>query len=213
MEPEAKPQAFAKPPRKGLGRAALLASLIALSLMIVLFALFLSGHTGAKGGADKKPTDLAAATPSATPAPARTSPQVRCYINGALAGQTSFADCAAKGGTASQIDPTVAPLTTPVPEATPVSPHPATSEAAAETAECLRFSPEGWRGGGAAISLSACVRVLFAGKCVATGQAEYGRWGEKTLRLLPGKVEISNDNANFRTLIDQDAKDCAFPAL
>jgi hypothetical protein len=51
--------------------------------------------------------------------------------------------------------------------------------------------------------LAACVQALFAGRCVRAGDAAYGRWAQQTLRLAPGRVEISGDNRNFRPLMDQ----------
>ena len=51
--------------------------------------------------------------------------------------------------------------------------------------------------------LAACVQTLFAGRCERAGEAAYGRWGQQTLRLGPGRVEISADNRSFRPLIDQ----------
>jgi len=45
--------------------------------------------------------------------------------------------------------------------------------------------------------------ALFGRRCEAPGGASYGRWGQQTLRLVPGKVEISADNHTFRTLAEQ----------
>ena len=67
-----------------------------------------------------------------------------------------------------------------------------------------------WREAGANVGLQACVHVLYDGRCVRPGDAIYGRFGAQTLRLVPGKVEISNDNHNFRTLVEQ-AGDCSLP--
>ena len=44
------------------------------------------------------------------------------------------------------------------------------------------------------------------------GAGVQGRWGEQTLRLVPGHVEVSADNRTFRTLVDQPAS-CAIPPL
>ena len=43
-------------------------------------------------------------------------------------------------------------------------------------------------------------RLLFEGQCVRPGDANYGRWGDTTLRLVPGRIEQSNDNRRFRTV-------------
>ncbi|WP_204276711.1 hypothetical protein, partial [Klebsiella aerogenes] len=60
--------------------------------------------------------------------------------------------------------------------------------------------------------LGACVQALFAGKCERTGGASYGRWGEQTLRLVPGRVEQSSDNKSFRLLVEQTPS-CGVPQI
>jgi hypothetical protein len=72
---------------------------------------------------------------------------------------------------------------------------------------CLRFAGGEWRQLSPGTSLETCSRLLFEGSCVRPGQAEYGRWGEQTLRLVPGKIEQSSDNRRFRKI--QDAPSCA----
>ncbi len=62
------------------------------------------------------------------------------------------------------------------------------------------------------MSLNQCVQALYAGTCVRPGEAQYGRWGELTLRLVPRRVEQSNDNNRFRALAEQD-RNCQFPSL
>ncbi|HEY9216806.1 MAG TPA: hypothetical protein VIO94_02065, partial [Phenylobacterium sp.] len=62
-----------------------------------------------------------------------------------------------------------------------------------------------WRKLPAEMPLGACVQTLFAGRCERAGSAAYGRWGQQTLRLVPGRVEISADNRSFRILADQGA--------
>jgi hypothetical protein len=56
------------------------------------------------------------------------------------------------------------------------------------------------------------VQTLFAGRCEKPGVATYGRWSQQTLRLVPGRVEISGDNRRFRPLVDQ-AAGCAIPNI
>ena len=55
----------------------------------------------------------------------------------------------------------------------------------------------------AELTLNACVQTLFAGHCERPGGATYGRWMSQTLRLVPGRVEVSGDNRSFHTLADQ----------
>lgn len=68
----------------------------------------------------------------------------------------------------------------------------------AQGTACLRFAGGDWRQLSSGTSLETCKRLLFEGRCVAPGQAEYGRWGDVTLRLVPGRIEQSNDNRRFR---------------
>ena len=71
---------------------------------------------------------------------------------------------------------------------------------------CLRFVEGDWRAVSSSTSISACVQALYAGTCVRPGDALYGRFGNTTLRLVPGRVERSDDNTNFRTLVEQDRR-------
>jgi hypothetical protein len=71
------------------------------------------------------------------------------------------------------------------------------------TATCWRHSGN-WVSVGV-MPLESCVRTLFDGRCESDGGATYGRWGAQTLRLVPGRVEQSPDNANFRPLVQQGA--------
>ena len=80
-----------------------------------------------------------------------------------------------------------------------------------QVADCLRFGRAGWRDAGRAVTLNACVHAVFDGRCVGPGEAVFGRWGEETLRLIPGRVGISSDNRDFRPLMPQDAQDCSIP--
>lgn len=65
---------------------------------------------------------------------------------------------------------------------------------------CLRFTGGDWRQLSPGTSLDTCKRLLFEGQCVRPGEANYGRWGDTTLRLVPGRIEQSNDNRRFRTV-------------
>jgi hypothetical protein len=79
-------------------------------------------------------------------------------------------------------------------------------------APCLRFTGSDWRQISGDMSLNQCVQALYAGTCVRPGDAQYGRHGDLTLRLVPRRVEQSNDNTRFRILADQD-RNCQFPGL
>jgi hypothetical protein len=77
---------------------------------------------------------------------------------------------------------------------------------------CLRHTGSEWRQVSGDMSLAACVQALYSGTCVRPGEANYGRWGDTTLRLVPRRVEQSTDNNRFRTLAQQD-RNCQFPEL
>jgi len=79
-------------------------------------------------------------------------------------------------------------------------------------APCLRFTGSDWRQISGDTTLNQCVQALYAGSCVRPGDAQYGRHGNLTLRLVPRRVEQSNDNSRFRILADQD-RNCQFPGL
>jgi hypothetical protein len=150
---------------------------------------------------------------------------LRCFVNGQLVGEETLADCAQRNGVATEAldvgvdqsgqlaaaDQAGTTLTPLPPSAAPVVVAQAAQPAAANAPEgdCWRYAQATWRKTGAGMSLTACVRLLFDGQCVKTGAA-YGRWASQTLRLIPGAIEISGDNRNFRLLVEQPAN-CAIP--
>jgi len=159
--------------------------------------------------------------------------RLRCYVNGQFVGESSLAECARKNGVSAQsldvgLDETGAlvaaetaslappPVLPPVvmedtrpPEDDDAGPVEPVEEAGpapvaqGPAGQCLRHAGGEWRELSTGISLDACVRLLFDGQCVRPGDAVYGRWGDTTLRLVPGRVEQSGDNRNFRTLTTQ----------
>ena len=164
---------------------------------------------------------------------------LRCFVSGQFVGEQTLADCARKNGVAAQsldvgLDQTgqiaaaqegqtaLTPLPVVTAQAPPstvavIAPSPLATPKAialpaiapAQAGQCLRFTGGEWRDapGG---TVQACVHALFDGRCVRPGDGLYGRFGGQTLRLVPGKVEISNDNRSFRTLVEQ-APDCSLP--
>lgn len=215
---------FLKDRRVVLGLGALLA--------IVLGALIALGIAKGNKGPDEPPpasqgglvvengrdddTKLDAARP------------IRCFVEGQFVGEITLAECAKRNGVATgaldvgvdetgalaasgQTGAIVAPLppsdqTPPVvAQAPPQTSGPATPAPTpvAEGNACWRYADATWtklEG----MSLNACVQRLYQGQCERPGRATYGRWGQQTLRLVPGKVEISDDNRRFRTLARQD---------
>lgn len=89
---------------------------------------------------------------------------------------------------------------------------PATAPAATgPAAACLRYNGGEWNKLSDSLTLGQCVQLLYDGRCVSPGSAQYGRWGDKTLRLVPHRVEQSDDNSNFRPLVEQ-GQGCQVPA-
>jgi len=161
---------------------------------------------------------------------------LRCFVGGTFVGEITLAECAKKNGVATgaldvgvdetgalaaadQAGTVLTPLpptptvtapaaTTPTPATTPS----ATTSASANTplAACWRYAGNEWRRLPGDITLNACAQQLYGGRCEKTGGATYGRWGEETLRLVPGRVEISSDNRSFHTAFDQ-GPNCSIP--
>lgn len=162
--------------------------------------------------------------------------QLRCFVDGQFVGMATLADCANRNGVASSaldvgLDstgalaaaPTAAfapPPTAPVTVAPSGQPSGATSQAQAPPPQasatggvCLRHVGSEWRQVGTGMSIGACAQALYSGTCVRSpGEAQYGRWNDVTLRLVPRRVEQSSDNSRFTTLAAQN-RACQFPDL
>ena len=194
-------------------------------LAAVVVALLLTGREEAppeappasKGGLQLDVTDAQPVGPDQS---------LRCFVDGRFVGMATLSECAQRNGVASQaldvgLDPsgqlTAVPFAPPPelpalvedePEAAPVvQPAPTPTPVAGPTQRCLRHAGGEWREVGE-LTLNACVQQLYAGRCEQLGGASYGRWGGTTLRLVPGRVEQSSDNNNFRTLVQQ-GRDCS----
>lgn len=158
---------------------------------------------------------------------------LRCYVAGQYVGEVTLAVCAQRNGVATgALDVGVdeagnlaaadqaGTMLTPLPplDETPVeapvaptAPTPAaapTAPSAGPAGTCWRYADGGWRRLPADMTLNACVQTLFAGRCERSGGATYGRWMQQTLRLVPGRVEVSGDNRSFRPLATQ-ADNCS----
>lgn len=166
---------------------------------------------------------------------------LRCFVAGQLVGELTLADCAQRNGVATGaldvgVDETGA-LAAAEQAGTVLTPLPPQGEpppaAQAETppeevappiraqapaaltpagAACWRYADNQWRKLPNDLTLGGCVQTLFAGRCERPGGATYGRWSQQTLRLMPGRVEVSGDNRSFRPLYEQ-APNCTFPSL
>jgi hypothetical protein len=159
---------------------------------------------------------------------------LRCFVQGQYVGDLSLTDCAKRNGVATDaldvgLDQSgaLAAADQAGEAITPLPPQEATQGAGegtqapevvegaqplAAAAGCWRYGGGRWKRSPGEIDLNACVQQLFAGRCEKPGQALYGRFGEQTLRLVTGKVEVSDDNKTFRTLIAQPA-DCSLPPV
>jgi hypothetical protein len=156
--------------------------------------------------------------------------ELGCFVAGQYIGQATWADCAkkngvatgdldvgidAQGGLAGAAPNTGTPLT-PLPPSNTQAPAPAIQTPAQPSSTppvlpvastgagsaCWRFADRTWYRM-ADMPRSACIQNLFAGHCEKAGSATYGRWGDQTLRLVPGKVEASDDNHSFHTVAEQ----------
>ena len=164
--------------------------------------------------------------------------ELRCFVNGQFIGMATLADCARRNGvatdaldvgldetgalaaapTAAFAPPPAGPVVDPGALTPPTVTMSPTENAPAQTAvvsgsPCLRYTGNEWRTVSNGVSLGQCVQALYAGQCVGRpGDAQYGRWGDQTLRLVPRRVEQSSDNSRFRVLAEQD-RSCQFPGL
>jgi hypothetical protein len=138
--------------------------------------------------------------------------QLRCFVAGQFVGEATLADCARRNGVATgALDVGVDPagnLAAASQAGTVLTPLPPTQGAGA----CWRYASGEWRKLPQDLGLNACAQTLFAGRCERPGGATYGRWMGETLRLVPGRIEVSNDNRSFRTLVEQ-GPGCAVPAV
>ncbi|MFC5345467.1 hypothetical protein ACETK8_07165 [Brevundimonas staleyi] len=114
--------------------------------------------------------------------------------------------------TAVETDTAVPYVATPLPEKPQTQPTQQPRVERASGSPCMRYTGSEWRQLSNDMTLNQCVQALYAGTCVRPGDAQYGRHGSVSLRLVPRRVEQSNDNTRFRILADQD-RSCQFPSL
>lgn len=169
-------------------------------------------------------------TTAAEDSPIDATLPLRCFVQGKFVGETLLVDCARRNGVAPDamdvgLDPSGALVAedpfAPDPNAPGLSGDtdpPAPEALAGDEADpgtdevqrqaCQIYSAGRWRRAPADMALNTCVHLLFNGHCEPAGAAAYGRWGPKTLRLVAGRIEISDDNKTFKTLAAQGA-DCS----
>ncbi len=212
-----------------LGGGAALALIAGLGIALALM------H-GAKSPTDDPPASragLVVETGRADDKKLDSAQPLRCFVGGQFVGETTLADCAKKNGVATgaldvgvdetgalaaadQAGTVLTPLpppaetpAVPAPAATPVAVAPAASSA--PLAVCWRYAGGEWRKLPGEITVNACAQQISSGKCEKPGGATYGRWGDETIRLVPGKVESSSDNRSFHSIIDL-GPNCSIPS-
>lgn len=207
-------------------------AVLAVAAAVVLALVF----GGGRGAPAEPPAAEGGLTVDLAEAPAlEPTRELRCFVDGRFVGMATLVDCARRNGVATDaldvgLDetgalaaaPTAAfappPSLPPVELAPPaelpavVPTRPSAPAPVQGGAACLRHAGSEWRSLSSSMSLNACVQALYAGVCVRPGDAQYGRWGDLTLRLVPRRVEQSADNSSFRTLAEQD-RNCQFPGL
>ena len=229
MESTPQPQPPSKPRRGGLVLVGALLALLA--GVAIAWALLNTGRQeAAPPPASQGGLVIDSAAPDDQLDPAR---PLRCFVAGQFVGELTLADCARRNGVATDaldvgVDETGAlaaadqagAMLTPLPpegteaEAPSAPPEGVPPVEAAPTDEplgaCWRYAGGRWRRLPGDVSRGACAQTLFAGRCEQAGGATYGRWGQQTLRLVPGRVEVSDDNRSFRTLVEQ-GPGCSVP--
>ncbi|HET9159133.1 MAG TPA: hypothetical protein VFN88_00845 [Caulobacteraceae bacterium] len=104
--------------------------------------------------------------------------------------------------------PAIAPA--PIPSNPPAAPAVTPQPIRGPSSTCQRYD-RGWTSLGE-MPLNTCLQLLYAGHCERPGGALYGRWGDQSLRLVPGRIEVSRDDRSFSTLVQQ-GPGCSIPQL
>jgi hypothetical protein len=69
------------------------------------------------------------------------------------------------------------------------------------SAGCWRYHNGEWSRELDDKTLRECSQILYGDECNITASPAYGRWADRTLRLVRGSVEISENNRDFRILM------------
>jgi hypothetical protein len=213
---------------------------LAILAAVVLALVFMGGGDATKTP-DAEPAEPGGLSVDVADAPElQPTRELRCFVDGQFVGMATLADCAERNGLATDgldvgLDASgnlaavatasfAPPPTVPVEQDISDNAEPATTGDGADPqpagvrpqrasgAPCLRYAGSEWRQLSGGMSLNECVQALYAGTCVGPGEAQYGRHGNLTLRLVPRRVEQSSDNTRFRVLAEQD-RACQFPGL
>ena len=142
---------------------------------------------------------------------------LRCFVAGKFVGELTLAQCASRNGVAAgaldvgvdasgalaaadQAGTDLAPLP---PAETDQGASADDQKAQGAQAACWRYENGQWARLPGESGQDQCVEALYAGRCEPSAGAAYGRWGDQTLRLTAGRIEISPDNRRFRTIAVQ----------
>ncbi len=222
-------------PRRGPSLA-VIGALVALLAGAAIAWVLVSGDRGRQPAPPAAEGGLVIDSSAAEDGRAEAGKPLRCFVQGQYVGELTLADCARRNGVATDaldvgIDETGAlaaadqagQMLIPLPpeeDAEAGAPAPEVVEPGAEedvaapaesVAACRRYEGGRWRRVGD-MDLDSCVQTLFAGRCEKPGQASYGRHGQQTLRLVTGRLEVSDDNRTFRPIAPQ-APDCSLPPV
>lgn len=200
---------------------------LALAAGLAIAAVILLHHVGRTTVVDSPTSGLVVETGRADDA--RLDPQhpLRCFVDGKSIGELPLRQCADRNGVATgaldvglDSSGSLAAANGATSEVTPLPPQgetaggasadDATSSTPSQAAPvqavgdvCWRYGAGGWSRLPEEIPLGACVEALYANRCEPPGAVAYGRWGSKTLRLIGGQVQVSDDNRNFQLLSAQ----------
>ncbi len=213
---------------------------LALAAGLVVAAIMMFGGHGRTAPPPASQSGLTVQTGPGDDAKLDPKRPLRCFVNGQFVGEMQLDQCASRNGVATGAldvgldpngalaaggggSPDIAPLPPPeqvAPDQEPEPPTPAPPAAQREAlatprapvAPCWRYLAGSWQVLPNPMSLGTCVQDLYQGQCERPGAAAYGRWGERTLRLIPGEVQMSRDNHRFSTLAVQGPS-CTLPAF
>jgi hypothetical protein len=221
--------------RRGPPPFVIIGAVLALVAGAAIAWMFVSGDRGRQAPPPASEAGLIIEAGAEDDGKAAAGKLLRCFVQGQYVGELTLTDCARRNGVATDaldvgIDETGALAA--ADQSQMLTPLPPTDEAgegddvqviepqaAAEAAPpadptaslCRRYDGGRWRRVGD-MDLNACVQALFAGRCEKPGQASYGRYGQQTLRLVTGRLEVSDDNRTFRPIAPQ-APDCSLPPV
>ena len=176
----------------------------------------------ASGNLARAPLALAIENVHTPPRPLDPAGPVRCYVDGSYAGLLPLPACAARNGEAAQgldvgldVAAGAAAAAYEIPAAGPIAPAAPVvvdvSGPAEVMAVCSRRTEDGWEDLPGEVTAQECGEALFAGACASADEQPSGRWGERLLRAVAGRVEIARAGGGYRKLIDH-ASDCSEPA-